>query len=615
MPLLLSRVLAGYDKRKHELDQESHDRERESRRGYLDHLNRRLDEALSDGDDDVVEWITAERERVHSTDPGKPYKPKPVPLPMRLSGKPAPGTTAAKQAGQQPGMTPPDVHQLSRAVVEHYNSGGATGGAQLTATPTGGEFTPGGIGADVPPMTGSGPLGAPAPAMPSAEGTMAPLGAPAPAGTPPGAFGAPSPLPAQAATPPGRSLPEPSPLVGMARGGMTPPGAGPAPNAAEPTAVRRARLKGQAEAAGLEPVLDLQRRMGMSKGGRLLLTPPSAKDIATAADKGLGYVRNEDGSYSTRPLDESELSLVSRSKLGAASAHQAHLHAQEALWAAEIDHKRAMASGKRVDQQLARERLDVARANAATAKQNADSIKRRLDIDSELYGITPPSGAGGAAGATGATGGNAGGSGGPATPTDPNVRTTVTNREYVDLTGLTGKMKSAWKMKYESMGVTALDAPEAETVRQIDTTRLNQDTIWSTITEKLPRDASGRVLGGLENRLEAFFQTDEELAAYSSFRAAAIQSLYSLAGGRGFRLNKLEIDLALKNDIPQITDTVAVAQQKLRNLTALLDNKENSLLVPRRAGMRGSTGAAGPTRSATPPSKPATAPSDTFGLR
>ena len=43
------------------------------------------------------------------------------------------------------------------------------------------------------------------------------------------------------------------------------------------------------------------------------------------------------------------------------------------------------------------------------------------------------------------------------------------------------------------------------------------------------------------------------------------------------RINQAEINLAVQNDIPRITDTVGTATQKMANVKTMLDNAEKPL--------------------------------------
>lgn len=103
------------------------------------------------------------------------------------------------------------------------------------------------------------------------------------------------------------------------------------------------------------------------------------------------------------------------------------------------------------------------------------------------------------------------------------------------------------------------------------------------------------------NVFAARFQTDAQVAAFPSYRTAAINIIQSLASlGPGLRINQAEINSALKYDIPNITDTRAVAQEKLKNLRTMLTHVEDSLLGRASAGKSGGkAGGSGASGGAT----------------
>ena len=56
----------------------------------------------------------------------------------------------------------------------------------------------------------------------------------------------------------------------------------------------------------------------------------------------------------------------------------------------------------------------------------------------------------------------------------------------------------------------------------------------------------------------------------------------AVAGSGGLRINQAEVKQATDNDIPSMTDTLSVAQQKLKNMQAFLDSTEKGMLVQNR---------------------------------
>lgn len=233
----------------------------------------------------------------------------------------------------------------------------------------------------------------------------------------------------------------------------------------------------------------------------------------------------------------------------------------------------------------ARERIAIAQRNSDTAVERLGVSKDRLNLERSLYGGGPAPGTPNTPGAPSA------GSGGPSDyMSDNHVSQTNSGRYYVDLTGYTGKVKNAMMERYTAQGLPVVDGPRAKALADIDGARLNQDSVLTNVLDRLPKDAAGRITGGLGNKISQLLQTDDELAAFNSWRTTAIRTLRAAAGSEGLRLNEKEILLAVANDIPRITDTIGAAQQKQANIRAQLDNVETSMLVKRRAGLRGSQG-------------------------
>lgn len=62
----------------------------------------------------------------------------------------------------------------------------------------------------------------------------------------------------------------------------------------------------------------------------------------------------------------------------------------------------------------------------------------------------------------------------------------------------------------------------------------------------------------------------------------------AVAGSKGLRINRQEIEMAIDNDIPKMTDTLPTAQAKLKNMQAFLENAESAHLTQNR--QTGATG-------------------------
>jgi hypothetical protein len=160
------------------------------------------------------------------------------------------------------------------------------------------------------------------------------------------------------------------------------------------------------------------------------------------------------------------------------------------------------------------------------------------------------------------------------------THTTASGRDYIDASSV--KPASLNKLQQQAGDLAqqtgkplpVLTAKDAAAQKDIDAARTMQADMLTQLENKLPRDAAGRILQGPANTLRAWAQTDADLAAYNAFRTAAIRTLRATAGSGGLRINQQEIELAVNNDIPRITDTIAVARAKVRNIVKLLDAAE-----------------------------------------
>lgn len=87
-----------------------------------------------------------------------------------------------------------------------------------------------------------------------------------------------------------------------------------------------------------------------------------------------------------------------------------------------------------------------------------------------------------------------------------------------------------------------------------------------------PLTPGQRAAGFIGLRAGAMAQVFPTLAAFNSWRTAAIRNLRATAGSGGLRINQREIELAVANDLPKYTDTQPVARQKMANVQAMLNN-------------------------------------------
>ncbi len=184
----------------------------------------------------------------------------------------------------------------------------------------------------------------------------------------------------------------------------------------------------------------------------------------------------------------------------------------------------------------------------------------------------------------------------------PDVQTTATGYRFLSLSDYGVKERTTVRQQAHKAGVVPLSKADVDTLQEIDAARANTADIFAQVRDKLPHDAAGRLVVGPENRLSKFFQTDSEVAAFTSWRTAAIKNLRATAGSKGLRLNQAEIALAVENDIPKLTDTFGVAQQKVKNLNTMFDNAESAIFGGRgsRGAGGGSAGSSGGSRGSSP---------------
>lgn len=179
------------------------------------------------------------------------------------------------------------------------------------------------------------------------------------------------------------------------------------------------------------------------------------------------------------------------------------------------------------------------------------------------------------------------------------VRTTMNGQKYLDLSLYKNATAQQYaKTQAAKQGIPAISGNEASGLQAADNARMNLRAMLAQVEDALPHDAGGRLLVGPENKLSKFLQTNDQLAAFNSWRSGAIQAVQALAEkGMGMRINQAEIDLMMHNDIPQITDTIGTARQRVQNMLTLLQNKENSVLVHDRSALPGGAHAQAPDLS------------------
>jgi hypothetical protein len=168
------------------------------------------------------------------------------------------------------------------------------------------------------------------------------------------------------------------------------------------------------------------------------------------------------------------------------------------------------------------------------------------------------------------------------------VKTTRSGKKFLDVSELAGKEKATAVKWATNQGLTVAGSNELGGLQDVDTARANVENIKTYITGLLPKDSQGRNISYPGIKLSTILQTNEKRAAFGAWRAAAIRNLRAMAGSKGLRINQAEINQAIKNDIPNITDTYGVALKKLGIVGQMLDSAESPVLNQNWSGGSGS---------------------------
>jgi hypothetical protein len=174
---------------------------------------------------------------------------------------------------------------------------------------------------------------------------------------------------------------------------------------------------------------------------------------------------------------------------------------------------------------------------------------------------------------------------------------------YFDVSQISGaKEKNTAMTAARRAGIIPVTGKQAEQLEAAGAANANLTEFMGQIEDKLPKDATGRPLGALTNKLSQFFQTDEELAGAVGWNVSVLPLLqaFRVSG----RVPVFEYQQAVQSR-PQLGDTVGTAQQKVRNLQAML---RNAALQHLNKGQQGTSGLGGSGGTTPPTTAPATAP-------
>lgn len=163
---------------------------------------------------------------------------------------------------------------------------------------------------------------------------------------------------------------------------------------------------------------------------------------------------------------------------------------------------------------------------------------------------------------------------------DYNGQKYVTNS---DLEGLSVADKNTYIKAAKAAGIKTLAPKDADAINTIQGAQSDLATFQTALqaAKIQPKDFWGRPISMAKAKLSDWLQTNNS-TALDSFNATAIPMLAALKGvgtGGGGGGGALLYNKAIAF-LPQKTDTVEIANQKIKDLNSLLDNTASSILPP-----------------------------------
>jgi hypothetical protein len=172
----------------------------------------------------------------------------------------------------------------------------------------------------------------------------------------------------------------------------------------------------------------------------------------------------------------------------------------------------------------------------------------------------------------------------------PYLNTTSSGVQYVDLSAVSAADRDKLAQLAAQNGVAVItNKNEAADLTNITNAYADLTTMQTTLSGLTSTNPLGRVLAnaGL-NQAATFFQTDAEKTAASTLNDAGLDLFKAISGVQGFRGNTAVLN-QIKENLPTIYDTSAVAAQKISIVQQLIQNRENAIV----GSPSGATGAAG----------------------
>ena len=156
--------------------------------------------------------------------------------------------------------------------------------------------------------------------------------------------------------------------------------------------------------------------------------------------------------------------------------------------------------------------------------------------------------------------------------------TTQTGYQFIDLSEYTGNAKNAVMRLGARMKIPVIPGPDAAALKDIDRARRDVSGLREYINGLLPEDAATRSQKYVGMKLSKLFQTNEQRAAFKTYRDIAIPILRALAGSKNLRITQKQIDLSVEN-LPKDDDTVGSAARKFGIIDRVLSNAELPLIT------------------------------------